>query len=371
MATIQQFENSHYEKLYLGINSYIDAIKEVLKTSNASKIFLITTTSLKKSEHFLTLKQTLDPYLVAIFTEAKAHNPQSVIKNATNAIKENSDIDLIISFGGGSVVDLAKAVAYEINQINSPAIIALPTTLSGAEFTSGAAVSDSNGVKHLINSIQLAPKWIILDPLLNLDTPSWLWSSTGLKTVADCIETVCSKYSNPMTDQFAFSGLKLFHENLANSCKDPLNIQARQELLIATAISLPAGRSSWLGAIAGFRHQLGAQFHVPHGVASTIILPHILRWNFKACIKQYAKLASIVSCSISNKSEATQAECFIDYVDSLINEIGIQKKLRDLIDDKNSLKKMILPILESPCTKANPRALTKESDVYKILEAAW
>lgn len=371
MNTCFQFNNSLYKKLYFGENCYSQAINEIISQHHLKNIFLISTKSLDDTKHYNVIKENIKKYLVAEFPKARAHTPQSIVNEAVNMLKSVPKIDAIISFGGGSVVDLAKAIAYEINSTNPTAIISLPTTLSGAEFTSGFAMTDEEGVKHLVNTSQLAPAWIILDPILTLNTPNSLWASTGCKTFSDCVEAICSKNANPYTDQLAYSAIQLLNTHLLSSYHDSNDLFARQRVLLAPAFALPAGINTFLGLVAAFRHQLGARFNMSHGIASAIMMPHVLRWNFDFSIDQYAALAQLLNLANNSDSTEVQANQFLDHTNLLIRNLHLNERLSNYIENKTMLEKVIVPIMESPCTKANPRTVTCKKEIYDLLEAAW
>lgn len=355
----------------MGENCYCQAVNEIIEQQQLKNIFFISSKSLGNSKHYNAIKETIKKHLVAEFPKAKAHTPQATVNEAVGMLKNVAQLDAIISLGGGSVVDLAKAIVYELNSANPAAIISLPTTLSGAEFTAGFAMTDEWGVKHLFNAAQLAPAWIVLDPVLTENTPASLWASTGCKTFSDCIEAVCSKNANPYTDQLAYSAIQLLHTHLRPSYFNSNDLFAKKQALLAPAFALPAGINTYLGLVAAFRHQLGAQFNIGHGLASAIVMPHVLSWNFDFSIKPYAALARLLNLSSDSDSTEAQANKLLDYVALLLKELDLNERLSDHIENKAMLEKVIAPIMESPCTKANPREVTCEKEIYDLLDAAW
>lgn len=366
-----EFTNSRYKKLYFGENCYVAAIHEIITENTFKNIFFISTNSLYNTNNYNSIKESVGDLLVAEFSKSQAHTPQSTVNEAVQTVRNCADIEAIIAFGGGSVMDLAKAVATELNESSPPLIIALPTTLSGAEFNANLAVSDAAGVKHLIVSPLLAPAWIILDPVLTENTPDSLWASTGFKTYSGCIESICSKNANAYTDQLAFSGLRLLSEDLLESYRNPHNLTAKQNVLLAPAFALPAAVNSWLGLVAAFRHQLGAQFKMDHGMASAIMTPHVLKWNFDFSVAQYAALADFLDLGDRSESKEALARKLLKHVDQLSSKLNLNQKLSTYVSDKSLLEKVIVPILEGPCTAANAREVTSEQEIYDLLESAW
>jgi alcohol dehydrogenase class IV len=371
MSNVFHFNGSYYKKLFFGENCYSGALTEIINENNLGRVYLITTNSLSDVDNFHAIKALLGDRLVAEFTQAKAHTPTTTVALAVQQIETQPAVDAIIAFGGSSVVDCAKAVAKRLNTNVSPNIISLPTTLSGAEFNANMAVTDENGIKHIIVDPQFAPAWIVLDPALTINTPNSLWASTGFKTFTDCIETVCSKKTNIYTDNFAHNAIRLLNDSLVKSYHDPTDMKSKLNALLSPAFALPAAVNSWLGLIAAFRHQIGACFNIGHGLASAIVMPEVLKWNFDYAVKQYAALAILLNLESASDSDEALAHAFLARVKQLVNDLDLNKKLSAYIEDKNSLDKIIKPVMNSPCAEVNPRPITSEADIHQILEAVW
>lgn len=261
-------------------------------------------------------------------------------------------------------------MAHELNAQKPAAIISLPTTLSGAEFNSSFVITDE-GIKYPIINPLTAPQWIILDPVLTQHTPKMLWASTGCKSFSDCIEAVCSKDSNVFTNQLAYDAIQLFNRYLLPSHEDPNNLEAKQNCLMALAFSMPAAINTSLGLVTACRHQLGARFNIPHGLASAIMMPYVLKWNFDFAINQFSELAKILDLASKTDNNEMSAHKFLRHVDELIIKLNLNKKLNEFIKDKKLLQEVVKPIMASPFIHTNVRPVTNESDILDLLEAAW
>lgn len=371
MNTAFEFSNSSYKKLYCGENCFSNALNTIIAEQQFKNIFFISTKSLVDTPHYQKIKQTVQPHLIGEFPKSQAHNPITVIKQAMQSIQTTSALDAIIAFGGGSVVDLAKAVAHELNPTKPAAIISLPTTLSGAEFNPSFVVTNNEGIKNPVMNTHTAPGWIILDPVLSQHTPGLMWASTGCKSFSDCIEAICSKKANIFTNQSAYSAIKLLNKYLLPSYEDPNNFEAKQNCLIAIAFSMPAAVNSSLGLITACRHQLGARFNIFHGVASTIMMPYVLKWNFDFAINQYAELASVLDLATKTDKKEIMADKFLQHIENLIIKLNLNKKLREFVKDKKSLEAVVKPIMASPFIHTNVRPVTSEQDIFDLLAAAW
>lgn len=236
--------------------------------------------------------------------------------------------------GGSSVVDMAKGVAMILaegddfdamkiesgSRLNAPKIphIAIPTTLSAAEFTSAAGITDvTNGVKELFASATLAARWVILDPEMTAATPQRLWSGTGMKLVADCLEAA--------------------HMTLSNL------------------------HNVGIGAVAALRHQIGGLSGVPHGEASTIVLPHVMRWNGAAAEPILDRIATDLGLG--------NAAGLIDRVATRTTELGLPTRLRDVGVSEDQLDS----IAEHAAAEGSARSNIRPADaagLRQVLDAA-
>ena len=151
--------------------------------------------------------------------------------------------------------------------------IAVPTTLSGAEFTAVAGITDPDvGEKQMYLDPQLLPRWVVFDSLLAASCPARLWAGTGMKVVADTIEVLCARRANPQTDALALGALRLLVENLGPATAAADDHVARGRCQFAVAMVFPQLAAVGVGLVAALRHQLGGGLGIPHGEASTIVL---------------------------------------------------------------------------------------------------
>ena len=211
-------------------NCVRDKLTSIVEQLGASKVFLFTTPSLTRTPYVQLIQNTLGDKLVGSFTESVAHTPESVVRKAAQQVKSLS-VDCLISFGGSSVVDLAKSTAltlaegddYQAMKVSfspetgpvvppllQPKIphIAIPTTLSSSEYSFASVVTDENsGEKNLFVDFKLTPKWVFHDATLCVATPNRLWASSGMKIFSDSLEALCSPRANPYTDALALGAL--------------------------------------------------------------------------------------------------------------------------------------------------------------------
>ena len=350
--------------------------------------FLVTTASVARSGGAAATAQIVGDALVGVFEGSREHTPEPVVLAAA-AQARAAGADGLISLGGSSVVDLTKGVAlvlaegedftrlrthYRAGEASGGrrprldaaklAHLSLPTTLSGAEFTGGVGITDVvAGAKRLYFDAKLTPRWVILDPELCRATPAALWAATGMKALADTLEVLCSPRATPLSDAVAAGGLRLLLAELGPATADADNLAARGRCQFAVGMVLPQLAAVGVGLVAGLRHQLGGALGVGHGVASTIVLPHVLRWNRPAC--EQALHAAAVAAGCSGAVE------LIETVETLTRQLALPVRLREVGVPRASLATVAEHVLADVALATNPRPVTDAASVLEVLEAAW
>ncbi|MCL4447763.1 MAG: iron-containing alcohol dehydrogenase [Thermoplasmatales archaeon] len=296
------------EKSIEGISSLIG--KEWLKDT-----VLLTSNSVSQSSFFKRATEVFADSLV--FHNISQHSPVEEIDSVVNEIRDKS-VKFILSIGGGSVMDSAKVVRSKIN----PEIpqIAVPTTLSAAEFSHIAGYSE-NGEKKGIRGKKLVPRYIFLDPNATLETPTTLWRSTGIRSIDHAIEATLGEGFLELRKSFSKLSVEKMMGNLEGNWTD-----MRQECQIASWYSYidvydsPMGYSHQIGKL------MGVKWNIPHGMTSCITLPAMLRYYSSSPPKGLAKLA----ISITGENDETKSiKALADKIGSFIKELGLERKLSD------------------------------------------
>lgn len=373
-------------QVHYGVHAQ-DKVAELAKHRGARRILPIVTSSLLENPIVQTTIERLGPAALPVFRDLKPHTPFNVVL-ALTAIIERSAPGLIVVFGGGSAIDAAKisGLSAAVGIANRDAllglrsipdsqgvsrpspgarnipIIAVPTTLSAAEFgIIGGATDLETGIKHLFKSDTLAPDIVIYDPWLCADTPLDLWLSTGIRSVDHGIETVLSRDANPFTDALALRGLALLHEGLDAVHADPANIEARHRCQLgAWLVGSGIGRVRY-GASHGLGHQLGAIAGVPHGMTSCVLLPAVLAFNEPASRERQAEIAAAFGDAGGSAA---------DTVRHFIASLGLPTRLSQLGVDENTLPLVAETGLGNAFVKANLRPIQSAEDVMTILRTA-
>ncbi|KAJ7163809.1 alcohol dehydrogenase IV [Mycena crocata] len=271
--------------IYYGPGCAATAIPKLIQTLGVKKALIVTGHSLYTKTDVVSKIQDIlkahDAY-ADVFYDIGQHTPVAGINACIKAFND-SGADFIVSLGGGSPIDGSKAVRYRIQeQTGAPAPpyqIAIPTTLSAAEYSIGAGYTDETGSKVAVSSQLLAPAGIILDAELTLATPSRLWISTGIRAVDHSVETLYRPLISPPVKILCYAAMADLFKYLPISMADPTDVGARQKLLIAAWMSLwptKFEKYSALGLSHSLGHKLGATYGIPHGITSCLTLSPVV-----------------------------------------------------------------------------------------------
>ena len=287
---------------------------------------------------------------------------------------KNNNCDGVIAFGGGSGLDVGKAIGFMSGQTRSiwdfedvgdywkrandekiAPIIAVPTTAGTGSETgrASAIINKETRVKKIIFHPKILPSIVILDPVLTVDLSPRLTAATGMDALAHNLEAFCAPGFHPMADGIALEGMRLVKNSLLTAVKDGKNINARLEMLTAASMGSTAFQKG-LGAIHSLSHPVNAQFNLHHGLSNAIFMPYVLTFNKKEISE---KIVSI--CDYLNLEK--KFDSFINWIIELRKDVKIPHKLSDVHEiDKVNLDKLSQMALEDPSTTGNPKKLTKE-----------
>ena len=311
------------------------------------------------------------------------YNNISIFSNFTgNPVGENVEegvkvfnkqkCDGVIAFGGGSGIDVGKAIAFMSGQTRPiwdfedigdfwkradenkiAPIIAVPTTAGTGSETgrASAIINKQTGVKKIIFHPKFLPSIVILDPVLTIDLPPRLTAATGMDALAHNLEAFCALGFHPMADGIAIEGLKLIKKSLLIAVNNGKNIDARSDLLAAASMGSTAFQKG-LGAIHSLSHPVNAQFNVHHGLSNAIFMPYVLTYN-----KIYIESRIVSICDYLNLDKSFDS--FLNWILDLRRELNIPHKISEVIDiNKINIKELSQMALDDPSTTSNPRKLT-------------
>lgn len=251
-----------------------------------------------------------------------------------------NECDGILAFGGGSVMDCAKAVGARVaqpqksvNQMRGllkvrkklPTFVAVPTTAgTGSECTVAAVITDGETHdKYAINDFALIPHYAVLDPLLTVGLPPFLTATTGMDALTHAVEAYIGRSNTVATRKQAEQATKLIFENIVLATQNGSNLQARANMQKAAYLAGLAFTRAYVGNVHALAHSLGGKYNIAHGLANAILLPVVLKKYGKCVRKPLARLAKLVNVAEKTDSNAVAAEKFVDALFRLNKTLGI------------------------------------------------
>jgi maleylacetate reductase len=368
------------------------AVRAEAERLGARRVFVTTTKSVAQSALLADVIKELGDRYAGVYAGITAHSPRPCVVEGAQRARE-ARADLIVTVGGGSAIDATKVMlialwqnvtaieeldAYRAGRpkegaappsesIRPPAdairMIAVPTTLSAAEFNAYAGVSDPrHGIKESFGHRLIVPRVIVLDPAATLATPMDLMLSTGLKAVDHAVERLCSQQANPFAIGTSTEALRLLTQALPAHKAHPDDMEARMNLQFGMWLSIGAGTSGvGVGASHGIGHVLGAACHVPHGHTSCVMLPSVLRWNLPANADRQKR----VSEAFGKPNEPAA-----DLVANLVAKLGLPRRLSEVGVGKDRFREIAEKSMHDRAVLNNPRPIKGPAEVMEILELA-
>ena len=346
---------------------------------------------------FVTDKDLVNlPFIIKIISETKKKLKElNVFSNFSgNPIGENVEegvdvfknksCDGVIAIGGGSALDVGKAIAFmscqsrpiwdfedigdywkRANNDKIAPIIAVPTTAGTGSETgrASAIINKKNGVKKIIFHPKFLPSIVILDPVLTIDLSPRLTAVTGMDALAHNLEAFCAPGFHPMADGISIEGMRLIKKSLIIAFKDGKNLEARSDMLASASMGSTAFQKG-LGAIHSLSHPINAQFNIHHGLSNAIFMPYVLTYNKSAIEKRIMSICDYLDLKKDFKS-------FLNWILELRNELNIPHKLSEVInEDHFDLQLLSKMALEDPSTSTNPIKLQLE-DMKKLYQQSF
>ncbi|MFK4387144.1 iron-containing alcohol dehydrogenase [Bradyrhizobium sp. USDA 223] len=359
-----------------------EAIVAQMNRLGTSRAFLMVSGTLNRQTDEITkIRDALGSRCVGLFDAMPAHTPREAVIAATQAARA-AEADLIVTVGGGSITDGAKAVqlclANGIDDIggidrirvhkgiapemNAPHVrqVSVPTTIAGGEFSSIAGVTDrASHVKQMLRHPLAVPRATILDPAITVHTPEWLFLSTGIRAVDHCVEAICSRETHPYADAQAVKGLAMLADALPRVKADPSDLDARMDAQIGTWLSMGALAAGVpMGASHGIGYVLGGAFDVPHGYTSCVMLPAVMRWN----ARDNAERQTIVAAAMGYPGRDAA-----DVLDAFIRSLGMPRSLADVRISPEHFDAIAQAAMRTNWIPRNPRRIEGPADVREIL----
>ncbi len=387
MPLLEYFEFQARTKIIFGAGTLNQVGKEASELKG-KRALIIADEFIVKLGHVNKIINTLENTgieVIETFDKIPPNTGVKVVNNCYNMTKDKN-VDVIITIGGGSVIDTAKGVnillseggdllkdhqgTYLLSRPLKP-MVAIPTTAgTGSEVTFAAIIKDEEQkVKLSFISPFLAPNTAILDPELTLSLPKELTASTGMDALTHAIESIHSNMNEPISDAFALHSIKLIVTNLKKCIENGNNIEARGNMLIASTIAGFAFTNALVGVVHGISHACGGVCNVPHGVANSILLPHGMEYNIDYCPERYSLVASAMGIDIQNKTPEEASKLAINFIKEFTRDLGLPQKLSEVGVKEEDIPKIAETTMGDGSIYNNPREVIQE-EVEEILKKA-
>ena len=318
----------------------IEALASEFSRRRLTRAVVVTGRTLGASPLLGRITEPLGERCVLIFREARQHVPSCSVVDLARAI-ERHQADCVISFGGGSPIDTIKAAIYTLltaggqapSTDEGPTHIAIPTTLSAGEFTAVAGITDeATRVKRAVADARLVPRTVYMDPAVTLETPAWLWAASGVRALDHAVETMYSPRYHPLGDAVAARGLSLLLEHLPSSLRTngAEQLEHRVQCQMGAWLSVFGLANAGLGLSHALGHQIGPRWEVPHGVTSSITLPHAMRFMAREAPERFGSIARAFNVPFDRATAPTAALECADRMAHFISQFGLPQRLRDV-----------------------------------------
>ena len=379
---MQKYNWNYPTTMWVGENRIKD-LGSACKNLNIKKPLLVTDSGLAKSDIIQNALSDLKKNGIPVELYSNVvGNPTGTNVNEGVKIFKNYNCDGVIAFGGGSGLDVGKAIAFmsgqtlpiwdfedvgdnwtKANSEKISPIIAVPTTAGTGSETGRASVilNEDTGVKNIIFHPKFLPSIVILDPVLTVGLPPKITAATGMDALAHNLEAYCAPGYHPMADGIALEGMKLINKWLLEAVNNGSNIEARMNMLTAASMGSTAFQKG-LGAIHSLSHPVNALNNVHHGLSNAIFMPYVLTFNKDVIENKILKICDYLE--LSDKS----FNGFINWVLELRKKLDMPHKLSEVINEKDlQLDRLSKMALDDPSTGGNPKKLT-EADMKAMYQ---
>ena len=383
------FNYLELDRVHFGIPA-AEALRTEAGQRGAQRIVVVTSKSLtRNTEAVSTALAQIAPQVVGLFDDCVEHTPRDSVIALAQALRA-AQADLVVSIGGGTVIDTVKVALValaegltSIEQLDDWHLrvapdgsrvtpqprrppcrqIAVPTTLSGAEFSDLGGCTDTRfGTKQGYTGAFIGAAAVILDPRITLHTPARLWLSTGVRAVDHAVEALCSVNAQPLIDATSVRALQLLGRSLTRYASNPDDLDARLDGQLGAWLAATSIRRTEYGASHGLGHALGADAGVPHGITSCVLLPTVMRYNAEVCAAQMAEIAAALG------DPHTPAA---DQVEALIARLGLPTRLSQLGIGHDRLAVIAQKGMANPWVHSNPRKIHDAAQLEALLHLAW
>lgn len=375
------------ETSYFGRGSR-NKLGEELRTRGHQKVLIVSDYSLMEAKVTEKVIDVIDKAGITYFVYNHV-KPNPTVKNVQDGLTlaEINNVDAIVAVGGGSVIDTAKAIsiimtntehsgvtsldgAVETRNKGLP-LFALPTTAgTAAEVTINYVITDETNMKKMVCvDVHDIPVCAIIDPDLMQSMPQSLASTTGMDALTHAMEGYITKAGWLIPDMFHINAMALIYKNLEKAANEKDDI-AIEKMAYAQYIAGMGFSNVGLGIVHSMAHSLGAFFDTPHGLANSILLPHVMRFNGQVCPDLFRNMGRAFGLNMEGLNDYEVIETIVDAIQELSNSMNIPQRLRDVGIPKEMIPQLASQAINDACTPGNPREVTVD-DLITIYNQAY
>jgi aldehyde dehydrogenase (NAD+) len=368
-----------------GHGSLAAVYSEVVRLGG-SRALVLTDKGVRDAGLLKLVEDALGGFCAAVFDDIAQDTDLKTVDKAVGLARENG-VDIIVSLGGGSVIDTAKAVCVTLKnggkaddhvaimRLTEPQIphIAIPTTSgTGSEVTNVSVIkSNSAGRKVYIIDNYITPSTAILDPCFTLTLPPGLTATTAMDAMTHAVEALTSTMSNAICDGHALQAIRLIRENLPRVMADGKDEQARNNMQIAATTAGWAFGNAQVGLAHSMAHTVGMLSNVPHGAACGIVLPAVMRYNVDHATEKLALVAQALGVSIGGMDKRDAALAGVDAVEKLMKEAGHPLKLSEVGVTEETLAMAPFHAIADSATLFNARPVSDPNEIAELYKQVF
>lgn len=379
------FEYNNPTKIIFGENSVKDIGLEV-DNLGGSKALIVTDQGVTQAGLVDRVVEALGRRYVGTFDDCVQDSGFKLVNDAAEFARTKGT-DILISVGGGSVIDTAKGISVLLREggqlqdyagvqmLNRPQTphLVIPTTAgTGSEVTWAAVIkNEERNAKETLLDYYLIPNIAILDPTMIAGLPPQITAGTGMDALTHAIEGIHAMQRQPIADAMALHAIRLISEYLPRCVENGDDLFARGQQMIAATMAGIAFGNAQVGLAHAIAHSIGALFGVPHGLANGIVLPHVMLFNLEDCADRYALIARAMDLDVRNLDDLEAGRKAAEAVWQLTKTIGLTQKLRDTGVPEEGLTEAAELSMSDASIIYNPRMVIDTEEVLAVLKQAW
>src|SRR5580692_11689765 len=367
-----EFNLSRLERVIYGPGK-IAALKDEMERRSLKRAVVVTTDVVAKLPILNDVTGALGSRCASVFMGIIQHVPRGTVNDLEKEI-ERVDADCLVSLGGGSPIDSSKVAIFGLLDRRELVHIAVPTTLSAAEYTHAGGVTDeTTRVKSGVYDMRVLPRTVINDPVLTLSTPDWLWVSTGIRALDHAIECAYAIRHQPISDALAAKSISLFVEHLHASIatKGDEQLAHRGHCQFASWYSIYGAMNTRFGLSHLLGHQIGPRWNVPHGITSCITLPHAMRFMAEIAAGRFGPIAEGYKIPFDPDNPKAAALACADRTAEFIAQFDVPKTLREAGVPREELGEIVAPIARELAHMGVVDRPMTEKEVLGLLESVY